>query len=171
MTVHTGNRGSDWDNFDRSEGFPTGVTFGSGFLQVGKMRFGASDHNHFNFYFTPTGKSLEIFRGHDGKRFAGNNAHWNKNNWMVRRTPAHWTCPGFAEKAHGECNPEFGHWGDRFIQLAKWRLAAIDKNHFSISHKDGITAQIYHSDGTVHPGPRSDYGSWDRPIGLLLSEP
>ena len=55
--------------------------------------------------------------------------------------------------------------GDRFIQLGQWRLAAIDDNHFSISHKDGQTAQIYRNDGTLHPGPRTDYNAWGRSIG------
>ncbi|CAE7215982.1 unnamed protein product [Symbiodinium microadriaticum] len=164
LSVH---HSTGWNLYDRGEGFQTGVTFGDRFIQVGKMRFGAADDNHFNFYFTPTAKTLEIFRGHDGTRHAGNNHHWNHHNEMVvSRLPAHWTCPDIAEKAHGECNPEFGHWGDRFIQLAKWRLAAIDDNHFSISHKDGKTAQIYRNDGHLFPGPRNDFGAWHRPIGF-----
>ncbi|CAE7943423.1 unnamed protein product [Symbiodinium necroappetens] len=164
LSVH---HSTGWNLYDRGEGFQTGVTFGDRFIQVGKMRFGAADDNHFNFYFTPTAKTLEIFRGHDGTRHAGNNQHWNHHNEMVvSRLPAHWTCPDIAEKAHGECNPEFGHWGDRFIQLAKWRLAAIDDNHFSISHKDGKTAQIYRNDGHLFPGPRNDFGAWHRPIGF-----
>lgn len=55
--------------------------------------------------------------------------------------------------------------GDHFIQLGDWRWAAIDHNHFSVSHKDGYTAQIYRNDGTVHPGPRTDYNAWGRSIG------
>ncbi|CAE7885330.1 unnamed protein product, partial [Symbiodinium microadriaticum] len=55
--------------------------------------------------------------------------------------------------------------GDRFIQLGHWRLAAIDDNHFTISHKDGQTAQIFRNDGTLHPGPRRDWGAWGRSIG------
>ncbi|CAE7226562.1 unnamed protein product [Symbiodinium sp. CCMP2456] len=31
--------------------------------------------------------------------------------------------------------------------------------------KDGWTAQIFRSDGTLHPGPRRDYGTWNRQIG------
>lgn len=54
--------------------------------------------------------------------------------------------------------------GDRFIQLGEWRMAAIDDTHFSISHKDGKTAQIFRADGTLHPG-QSAWGSWDRKIG------
>ncbi|CAE7379753.1 unnamed protein product [Symbiodinium necroappetens] len=55
--------------------------------------------------------------------------------------------------------------GDRFIQLGEWRLGEHDENHFSISHKDGWTAQIFRNDGTLHPGPRRDYGIWNRQIG------
>ena len=55
--------------------------------------------------------------------------------------------------------------GDRFLQLGEWRLADIDGGHFSISHKDGQTCQIFRSDGTVHAGPRTDYNAWGRPVG------
>ncbi|CAE7240594.1 unnamed protein product [Symbiodinium natans] len=55
--------------------------------------------------------------------------------------------------------------GDRFIQLGDWRLADIDGTHFSISHKDGWTAQVYKSDGTLHPQMWQLWGSWHRPIG------
>lgn len=68
--------------------------------------------------------------------------------------------------AHGTCEHKFGIFGDRFIELGAWRLAAIDHLHFSISHKDGYTAQIYRYDGTVHPGPRTDYNAWDRAVGF-----
>ena len=55
--------------------------------------------------------------------------------------------------------------GDRFIQLGEWRLGEFDANHFSISHKGGKTAQIFRKDGTLHPGPRNDFGTWNRQIG------
>ena len=52
--------------------------------------------------------------------------------------------------------------GDRFIELGGFRLAAIDDTHFSISHRNGMTAQIFRSDGHVANGPRTDFGSFDR---------
>ena len=58
-----------------------------------------------------------------------------------------YVCPG--EVAHGVCNPNFGSWGDRFVQLGDWRLAALDADHFSISHKNGNNAQIYKSNGCL----------------------
>ncbi|CAE7228999.1 unnamed protein product [Symbiodinium sp. CCMP2592] len=161
-SVH--HRTNHWELFDRGEGFQAGVTFGDKFIQVGKMRFGEADSNHFLFSYTPTGRSMEIFRGNDGTRWPGSQ-HWD-NHAMVRKAPADWTCPDIAELAFGVCKPEFGHWGDRFIQLGKWRMAAIDGNHFSISHENRKTVQVYRGDGHILSGPRSDFGSWDRPIGF-----
>lgn len=161
-SVH--HRTNEWELFDRGEGFQAGVTFGDKFIQVGKMRFGEADSNHFLFSYTETGRSMEIFRGNDGTRHPGSQ-HWD-NQAMVRKAPADWTCPDIAELAFGECKPEFGHWGDRFIQLGKWRMAAIDGNHFSISHQNGKTAQVYKGDGHLMSGPLSDFGAWDRSIGF-----
>ena len=71
-----------------------------------------------------------------------------------------------AELAYGACNPNFGSWGDRFIQLGDWRIAAFG-DHLSFSHKNGQTAVIFRGrDGTVHNGPRTDYNSWNRPLGF-----
>ncbi|OLP77825.1 hypothetical protein AK812_SmicGene42064, partial [Symbiodinium microadriaticum] len=60
--------------------------------------------------------------------------------------------------------------GDRFIQFGKFRIGEADETHFSISHKgkDGETSQtiqIFRSDGTLHPGPRTSHGLWDRETG------
>ncbi|CAE7620859.1 unnamed protein product, partial [Symbiodinium necroappetens] len=85
---------------------------------------------------------------------------------FVDRPPHKWPCPQIGDIAFGTCDRSFGAWGDRFVQLGDWRLAAIDANHFSISHRDGWTAQIFRSDGTLHPGPRTDFSSWDRPVGF-----
>jgi hypothetical protein len=54
--------------------------------------------------------------------------------------------------------------GDRFIQIGSWRIGDVDGAHFSTAHKDGKTAQIYRSDGTLHPGPRSDFNTQDRGV-------
>merc|ERR1719245_2479058 len=45
----------------------------------------------------------------------------------------------------------------------RWRLGDVDGNHFSLQHKSGRTAMIWRSDGTQHPGPRSDWGTWKKP--------
>merc|ERR1719188_2662602 len=62
--------------------------------------------------------------------------------------------------------------GDRFIQIEDWRLGWGGTNqhgsHFSISHKDGQTAQVFKSDGTLHDGPRTDYSTWQRAITCSL---
>ena len=54
--------------------------------------------------------------------------------------------------------------GDHFIQFGdSWRIGqSADTKHLSITHKDGKTAQIFRHDGTLHPGPRTDYNSWNQ---------
>jgi len=54
--------------------------------------------------------------------------------------------------------------GDGFIQIGNWRFGNVDNTHFSFQHKSGNTAVIYRSDGTIHPGPRRDFGTWDRDL-------
>jgi len=45
------------------------------------------------------------------------------------------------------------------------QTGSLDGSHASIAHKDGKTAQIFRKDGTLHPGPRSDYTTWSRSVG------
>ena len=54
--------------------------------------------------------------------------------------------------------------GQSFVQIGAWRFADIDNWHFSMAHKDGKTAQIYRGDGTLHPGPRTDWNANSRPL-------
>ena len=56
--------------------------------------------------------------------------------------------------------------GNHAIQIGSyWRIAQIDGNHLSIGHKTGTTVQIFRSDGTLHPGPRTDYNPFSRALG------
>ena len=56
--------------------------------------------------------------------------------------------------------------GDRAIQIGShWRIAQINGNHLSIGHSGGQTAQIFRRDGTLHPGPRTDYNPFSRALG------
>ena len=55
--------------------------------------------------------------------------------------------------------------GNGFVEFGtQWRLGDVDGAHFSLSHKDGKTAMIWRDDGTQHPGPRSDYGTWSKSL-------
>eukprot|EP00439_Symbiodinium_sp_Y106_P040354 s5574_g4.t4 len=156
---------------DRPEGPPTGISVGWAYLQIGKFRLGY------------TGGSVVILNAEGGMatnrliEVWHSNGHLDVNNVAAldnevdRRSfvsrPAHkFPCPQIGDMAFGPCDQSFGAWGDRFVQLGKFRLAAIDPNHFSVSHSDGWTAQIFRSDGTLHPGPRTDFNSWNRPIGF-----
>jgi hypothetical protein len=52
--------------------------------------------------------------------------------------------------------------GKNFLQLGEWRFGDVDGRHFSVVHKDGKTAEIYREDGTLHPGPRTDFHTLSR---------
>ena len=132
------------------------------FLQLGKFRLGDVDGVHFIITHPTHRIGIQVYSPeglwpHTGTHFT---------HLIEHRKPADWTCKDIGEMVFGPCKPHAARWGDRFIQLGDWRLAAIDENHFSISHRSGKSAQIFRSDGTLHPGPRWDWGSWDRPIGF-----
>ena len=56
--------------------------------------------------------------------------------------------------------------GDHAIQIGShWRIARFDVNHLSIGHSGGQTVQIFKSDGTLHPGPRTDHNPFSRTLG------
>ena len=63
------------------------------------------------------------------------------------------------------CSGEGLPGGDGFLEIGDWRVGNVDGEHFSISHKDGITAMVFRDDGNQLPGPRQDYGLWDRTGG------
>ena len=50
--------------------------------------------------------------------------------------------------------------GPRWIQLGPWRICDADNIHLSFSHRDGQTAAIFRSDGTIHEGPRKQLNAW-----------
>lgn len=58
--------------------------------------------------------------------------------------------------------------GYGFIELGSWRIGAIDKFHFSFSHKSGYTSVMYQSDGTVHKGPMTNYNLWNHTQNDIL---
>eukprot|EP00956_Cyclotella_meneghiniana_P017268 scaffold27964_cov59-Cyclotella_meneghiniana.AAC.1 len=51
-----------------------------------------------------------------------------------------------------------------YIEIGSWRIAHIcetcEQSHLSISSDNIKTAQIFREDGTVQPGPTSDYNGW-----------
>jgi hypothetical protein len=54
--------------------------------------------------------------------------------------------------------------GDGFLQFGPWRLGQVDGTHASLSHESGKTAMIWRSDGTEHPGPRTDYNTFGKAL-------
>ncbi|CAE7800292.1 CEP164, partial [Symbiodinium sp. CCMP2456] len=153
---------SDWGAWDRSEGAPFGVAFGDRFIQIGKFRNGCQDYKHLVLTHT-SNTVIQLYRD-DGTEHPGVGNHWSFS--VNRRGPAPWTCKDISEVAYGACDADWGAFGDRFIQLGDFRLAAIDSTHFSVCHRSGVASMIYRGDGTLHGGPRTDYYSWNRAVGF-----
>ncbi|CAE7552016.1 unnamed protein product [Symbiodinium natans] len=164
-TLHP-NQQNAWGTFDRPEGAPMGISVGEKFIQMGNFRLGDAD-GPFLVTHRVTGKTIQVYQ-EDGTVQPDANSHWAPK--VMDRKPSAWTCQDVAEMAYGPCNSDFGSWGDRFIQLGDWRLAATNDRHLSISHKDGQVAQIYRDDGTLHPGPRTDQYGWASPSGRTSSK-
>jgi len=141
-TLHPGPR-SDWGTWGKPVGKPKGIAFGDRFIQLGKWRIADIDGNHLSISHQG-GKTAQIPRS-DGTLHPGPRSDWGSWGRSI----------GAASGLS---------YGDDFIQIGKWRIGDIDGNHLSISHQGGKTAQIYRSDGTLHPGPRSDWGAWSKAL-------
>ncbi|CAE7798116.1 Ank3 [Symbiodinium sp. CCMP2592] len=151
-TLHPGPR-HELNLWSRTAGPPQGITFGDRFLEIGLWRFADVDGEHFALS-QAGGQTAQIFRS-DNRLFPGPNAHWTG---VFDRYPEY-HC-GSIHSVFGSCTGLVT--GDRFIQLGDWRLADIDGNHFSLSCKTGQTSQVFHRDGAVMTGPRTDFGAWKR---------
>lgn len=119
---------------------PSTLAFGDRFVELGPWRLGTVDDD---FVVAFSGRTTaQIIRA----------------NGTVTSGPLT-TAPIFDRQVGQASGIAFG---DRFIQIGKYRLGAADDNHFSISHESGTTAQIFRSDGNVFLGPRSDFSTWTR---------
>ncbi|CAE7184637.1 unnamed protein product [Symbiodinium microadriaticum] len=168
------------------------IKMGFQFIQIGSFRLGADDFALMvsqpylqigQFRLGYTGTSVVILNAKGGTTNNRLIEQWHSNgnldanrvkaldnqdlrNSFVSR-PAHkLPCPQIGDIAFGRCDPSFGAWGDRFVQLGEFRLAAIDGNHFSVSHSRRVTAMIFRGDGELFPGPTAAYHAWDRLIGF-----
>jgi hypothetical protein len=106
------------------------------------------------------GQTTQIYRS-DGTLHPGPRTDWGL--WNLATYPL---APGGAWNLPPASGPGTGiSFGNCFIQLGTtWRIGSVDDNHCSMSHSGGQTVQIYRSDGTLHPGPRTDWGVWHLPL-------
>uniref|UniRef100_A0A7S4RH59 Uncharacterized protein n=1 Tax=Ditylum brightwellii TaxID=49249 RepID=A0A7S4RH59_9STRA len=65
-------------------------------------------------------------------------------------------------------DPGCAYLSERYLQIGEWRIGEHNSQHLSVSHRAGYTAQIYRSDGIWHPGPRTDFNSWEIADGPVL---
>jgi len=157
------------DLWDRPQSRANGIDFGDRFLQFGRFRLALQDESETSPLVLSHNKISSQYWRSDGTSHGATIADptdWS-HEWtgpLMALPPAHWECQSLDELAFGACS-NFGGFGDRFIELGKWRLAAIDETHFSISHQDGNTPQVFRSDGVMLSG-RTDLNAWDRPKGF-----
>ncbi|CAK9117254.1 unnamed protein product [Durusdinium trenchii] len=156
-TTYSGPR-TDYETFDRPEMAAVGIDFGAEFLQIGRFRLAVTQGH---LVLSHEGGWTSQVWNSDGAAHPGA-LHWTPAVMSLPKPS--WTCKELEELAFGDCGL-FGGFGDRFIQLGEWRVAAIDETHLSFSHKDGQTPQIYRSDGVMITG-RHDYSAWHRPTGF-----
>lgn len=121
-----------------------GFVGGDRFLKIGRWYMGDIDGAHFSFAHE-NGNTAVIYRS-DGTIHEGNG---HRTDWNVVARPV--------GKIVGVV------FGFKYVTMGQWRLGDVDGWHFSISHKDGFTAQIWRGDGTRHCGAnsnRKDWGTW-----------
>ena len=140
-TLHPGPR-SDYGCLGKSSTF-SNVNFGDRFIQIGSWRLGDVDGTHASMAYSST--TALIFRC-DGTLHPGPRSDYS--TWSRSISPG----SGLS-------------YGDRFIDFGNWRICEVDGAHGSIGCKSSRTvALIFRSDGTLHPGPRTDYHCFDRPV-------
>ncbi|CAE6932730.1 unnamed protein product [Symbiodinium natans] len=141
-TLQTGPGLDHW----HASGTCTGITAGYNFLQIGDWRLARINDRHFTF--SHRGGQTPMMYKSDGTHKKGPRTSFGSWGWEAGKTPS-----------FGEVR-----FGDHFIQFGEFRLGAVDDNHLSVSHSGGLTAMIF-GQGTLHPGPRHDYGLWEKPLG------
>ena len=123
---------------------PTVIPGGAGFVEIGPWRFGNVDNSHFSFSHAD-GKTAVIFRS-DGTVHKGPREDFGLASLAL--------LPGGSD----------AKLGDGFLEFGPWRLGQVDGSHFSLSHSGGQTAMIWRDDGTEHPGPRTDFNTFGKPL-------
>lgn len=141
-TQHKGPR-DDYGLWSRSSDVASNIFIGDGFIQFGNAwRLGDVDGAHFSLTHS-SGNTAMIWRN-DGTEHPGPRTDFS--TWSKSLTPSR-----VAQ-------------GARFVELgALWRVGDVDGTHMSVGTMNTQkTAVIYRNDGTIHPGPRTDYNVFDR---------
>ena len=137
--------GNDYNGWTSTTSGGGGVIFGNKAVQIGDWRIRQIDHLHLSIS-SETGNVPRIYRA-DGTVHPNNPTYSGYNNEL------------------GE--PKCAFLTETFLQIGDWRIAELSI-HLSVSHRDGKTAMIYRTDGTIHAGPRTDFNSWGRSNGDVL---
>ena len=131
---------------------------GDGFIQLGDWRIGSGDDRHLVIQhkerptFSPTLYTIDgqVFREREAPN--AESRLWDK--------PL--TATG---KKLKNVKVEKG-----FMWFRGFRIGDSNGQHASVSHKKGKTAQIWRNDGTVHPGPRTDWAAKTRDASVQTTK-
>uniref|UniRef100_A0A6V2E475 Uncharacterized protein n=2 Tax=Ditylum brightwellii TaxID=49249 RepID=A0A6V2E475_9STRA len=55
-------------------------------------------------------------------------------------------------------------WGNKAVQIGRWRIKQIDDQHISVSHENDNVSRIYRDDGTIH-GNVAAFSGFLTPLG------
>ena len=154
-TVHSGPR-TDHSLWSRPGGSVRNVKFSRDVVEFsGAWRLGDYDDNHMSLAHKD-GYTAMIWRK-DGTRHTGPPSRWGAS----KDQQSTWR----KELVEGVLQSGAGY----FRLGQHWIVGEVNSRHMSIGHAGSKkTAAIYSSDGTIHPGPRSDYGLWDAAAGLFF---
>lgn len=146
--------------FSSSDSICTGLSHGPYFVEIGNFRFGQVDDNHFSISGTYRRRNSWATRRRDERPMT---AQIFRNDGTLHPGPRiAWDSFGVMKALSGTTSGSL-QWGDRFFQVGKWRMGAIDDTHFGVAHKDGKTVQTYQHTG-ARQGPKNDPTLWGRPV-------
>jgi hypothetical protein len=131
------------------------VQFGRSYVQFGpNQRLGTPDDAHLSISFkTPCCGASGI-----------HTADIWRNDGTIHPGPRNCCGLGQLNTFDSQLSTDSIWFGDKFLQIGNFRIADIDGGHMSIAYvSSGKTAEIFRSDSTQHPGPRTDFNANERP--------
>ena len=145
------------------------VRFGDGWLELGEWRIGLTSGNKDHLSITHKSMNTCMIWRSDGTRHKGPrqdfNNFWERNEIDTTKDAKYgiYYVMDDNDKLNGNKYIKWIQFGDN------WRIGDVDiGDHFSISANKVFfqwgrykTAVIYRRDGTVHSGPRNDFGLWN----------
>eukprot|EP00937_MAST-01D_sp_MAST-1D-sp2_P003782 g3782.t1 len=125
------------------------ISWGHNFLQINAWRFADSDGRHFSVAHRDGGGFYAALFRDDGYEWGGDGRTRTGHQAWDREVDS--AAPGIA-------------FGDRFVQIGKWRICAIDEGHASICTTSGVVPRLFRADGQLFTRQASKWCCHDRPV-------